>query len=92
MDFAITVLFSSLGAGVLIVSCAYAHRLFSETKMKRRALERSLEDNKAQEPDALMQRLEEFRRARFSPGPQHPGLAGLRGGPSVGAEKIKKSQ
>lgn len=66
-DFSIAILCVGFGTGAFFISCAYAHRIFSETKMKRRALERSFREGEAENQDELRQRLEEFRRARFSP-------------------------
>jgi len=69
MDIGIIILCASFGASALLMSIAYTHRMLSETKMKKRALERSLEDHQSEEDktDELRQRLDEIRKARFGP-------------------------
>ena len=69
MDLALVIFGTGLGTGVLVVSLAYAYRLISETRIKRKAFEVSLgeERNVAQETDDLQKRLDELRKSRFSP-------------------------
>lgn len=68
IDLAITILCTGVGSGALFLSLACAHRIVSETRMKKSALERSLQAEEPQQAvDELQQRLEEFRRARFGP-------------------------
>jgi hypothetical protein len=75
IDFSIFILCVGFGVGAFFISCAYAHRIFSETRMKRKALERSFKEGEPESQDELRQRLEEFRRTRFSPpvGQKPPG-------------------
>ena len=89
MDIGIVILCAGFAVSALLISVAYTHRLFSETRMKKRALERSLSEDQNMEikTDELGRRLEEIRQARFGPA-MHPANRGS----DRMAEKIRNNR
>jgi hypothetical protein len=66
MDLGILILLSSISVGVLIVSYAFAHRLISETEIKKKAFDKSINNPSHEEKvDELTNRLERFQNLSF---------------------------